>query len=1173
MQLNQIFAKDVQRPIEGVIKADDAAHLGTEVEEYVLTNEAAKGLDLLMEAYTNYTNANGVWISGFFGSGKSHLLKMLAHLLGDVEGQDYSRASVAEIFKEKAADNAFLTASLTKAERIPAKSILFNIDQKATLISKDQADALLRVFVKVFDESRGYYGEQGHIARFEQQLDEEGQLDAFKVAFQELDGRTWEERRPSFALPTVRKRVDEAYARVNGLDPASVDNILKTYQDTYAVSIDRFAEEVKAWLDNREPGFRLNFFVDEVGQFIGSNTHLMLNLQTIAESLNTKCGGRAWIFVTSQEDMDKVLGDRTKSQGNDFSKIQARFATRVKLTSADVEEVIRKRLLTKNAWGAELLDSYYATEKANFKTLFDFVDGAKTYRNYTSEDHFIGTYPMVSYQFPLFQAAIEGISDHNVFEGRNSSVGERSMLGVVQQVAKEIGNEEVGTLATFDQMFSGIRSSLKSAAQRSIDVAERNLDDPLAIRLLKALFLVKYVDDFKATARNLIVLVYDRFGLDLPELAKQVQSSLALLEAQTYIQRNGNLYEYLTDQEQVIEAEIKNTDVDSSEVSARLNKILSGDVLKSTRIKYAKNGQEFAFGYKLDDQTFGKQSELALHFITPEYAYGPQEIRMHSAGKDELRVILDPDERVMSDLRLLLKTEKYTKRKLTSSISADQQRILQAKATQNSEREKELVERIRRATARADLVINAADVASTSQDALARVTDGFQQLISRTYTQLGLLGDRTYSEQQLRELVNVGGAEIGDHSLHSLSPAGEEVLSYIGQRDRLGEQVSVRGIVDHFQAKPYGWDLASIEGVVAWLVGTSKVTLKVDGNILKRSEIPAHLRNTQRHSVVIVEPQRVFDQRKIAKLREFCVEFFDEPSAPRDPLELAHYGREKLQAKLAELKALARASKYPFVSQLDGPISQLEAVVGHKDEWYLTDFDQADELLEAKEDVIDPISAFLNGSQRTIYDEAEALLRRNSSNLSYLPSGAERKVAEGLDDPRVFLGDKARRLKAATIELREAINAQLAATRAAARDALESRRDGIQVSVIYQEADSTAQRQADRDIARLLKRVESEEQIAVINDIVNTFEEETYSSIFDQLDAAKVKSEVESVVVGNGDAPPEPRVVIKETVHFNKVRPAGITGLLETESDIDQYLRALRSALLEAINEGKRIAL
>jgi len=101
MLLNDIFAKNVQRPIEGVIKADDASHLGTEVEEYVLTNEVAKGVEILLEAYTNYTNANGVWISGFFGSGKSHLLKMLAHLLGDVEGQAFDRTQVIDSFRAK----------------------------------------------------------------------------------------------------------------------------------------------------------------------------------------------------------------------------------------------------------------------------------------------------------------------------------------------------------------------------------------------------------------------------------------------------------------------------------------------------------------------------------------------------------------------------------------------------------------------------------------------------------------------------------------------------------------------------------------------------------------------------------------------------------------------------------------------------------------------------------------------------------------------------------------------------------------------------------------------------------------------------------------------------------------------------------------------------------------
>ena len=1157
MQLNEIFAKDVQRPIEGVIKADDAAHLKTEVDEYVLTNEAAKGLELLLESYTNYTTGNGVWISGFFGSGKSHLLKMLAHLLGDVEGQEFDRDEVVESFRDKAS-GAFLPALLKKSERIPAKSLLFNIDQKATLISKDQTDALLKVFVKVFDESRGYYGNQGHIARFERDLDNRDQYDAFKQAYKRIAGRDWAQGREEGVLE--EPNVAQAYAEISGGAGGSPTNILTKYRNEYSVSIEDFAADVKAWLDTQPEGFRLNFFVDEVGQFIGSNTHLMLNLQTIAESLNTKCQGRAWVFVTSQEDMDKVLGDRTKQQGNDFSKIQARFLTRVKLTSADVEEVIRKRLLEKNPAGVAALESIYVKEFGNFKTLFDFVDGAKTYRNYTDEAHFVGTYPFVSYQFPLFQAAIEGISDHNVFEGRNSSVGERSMLGVVQQVAKDIGDVEVARLATFDHMFAGIRASLKSAAQRSIDVAERNLDNPLAIRLLKALFLVKYVDSFQATARNLTVLVYDRFGLDLPALSKQVKEALTLLETQTYVQRNGTLYEYLTNEEQVIEEEIKNLDIDASDVSSRLFKILSGDVLKTNKIRYTKNGQDFPFGFKLDDQVHGPQRELSIHFITPEYPHSLEEIRMHSAGKDELRVILEPDDRVLTDLRLLIKTEKYTKRKQTSSLSAVEDQILRSKAAQNVDREKELGERIRRGVGKAALIINAADVASNSQDALGRVTEGFQDLVSRTYTQLKLLDGVTYSEQQVAGAANPDSGLFDPTAYSKLAAPGEEVLSFIVRKQALGEQVTVKTIVDAFQAKPYGWDLASIEVLVAYLIGASKVTLTVDGNTLKRSEVAAALRNTQKHSHAVIAPQKTFDDRKVTTFRKFCTDFFDDANAPKDPLELARYGADKLKGKLDELKATGTASRYPFVEQLNGPISVLEQTVGNSDDWYLTEFTMGDELLDAKESVIDPIQSFLNGTQRTIYDDAAALLTKHSSNLSYLPAGSDQPVRTALADPNAFRGNRMAQLKQATDTLCTQLDDVVTARRAEVTTAVEHRKAELVAGDFYNKATPAAQQDVLQKIEHTLTRVQAESQVALLQQIGTDFENSAYPALLDQL-AASQQGE------GGGGAPK------KRTVSIKTVTVPGASGVLETDTDVDTYLIALRAALVQALKDGKRISL
>lgn len=1156
MKLNETFLKDVARSIEGVIKADDVDHLSMEVEEYVFTNDAAKGVAPLLEEYTNYSTANGVWISGFFGSGKSHLLKMLAHLLGDVEGQAFPRRQVSDSFLAKT-DDALLVASLKKAAAIPAKTLLFNIDQKANLIAKDQTDALLRVFVKVFDESRGYFGNDGAVARFEEDLDARGQYNDFKAAFRKHAGFDWRQGREQTALEG--HNIDKAFIEVNGeANPGIIDQ----YQKSYAVSIEDFAASVKAWIDHQVPGFRLNFFVDEVGQFIADDVKLMLNLQTIAESLNTKCNGQSWVFVTSQEDMEKVVGDQTRTQANDFSKIQARFRIRVKLTSQDVEEVISKRLLEKNDAGAAELRAVHATEAANFKTIFDFVDGAKTYRNYVDSDHFIDTYPLVTYQIPMFQAAIEGLSDHNMFEGKNSSVGERSMLGVVQDVAKLIGDEQVGYLATFDQMFAGISAALKSAAQSAILQAEKHLPDPasdvtiLANRLLKALFLVKYVDTFKATPRNLTVLMYDRFGLDLKALGDLVQEALNLLEAQSYVQRNGNLYEYLTNEEQEIEKEIKGVEIDSSEVSSKLFKYLSSDILKTNKLKYTKNGQDFAFGYKLDDIVQGNQRELTVHFVTPETSYSDDEIRMQSVGKDEMRVFLGRDKRLLADLRLLLKTEKYTKQRTNSGATPSMQVILQSKQLLNADREKELIERLRQAVGKAELIINAADVASSSQEALTRVSDGFQELVGRTYRNLGLLGGKLYTEQQVAGAVQNDQGLFGTENLSVLTSPGTEMESWIISQTNLGEQVTVKKIVDRFDSKPYGWGIGSIEVVLGWLVGNGKVTLSVVTNPVARTEAESLIRNTAKQLHTVVEPQKSYDATKVAVFKKFCTDFFDEAAVPSDPTELAQFGKDKLAAKRDELNTLVSNSRYPFVSRLSDVVALLGPVIGKPADWYFSEFDKADELIEAKEDLVDPIKSFLNGQQAKIFDDAQKLLSANTGNLSYLPDGSADDVNALLTDPNAFRGNKMNQLKAASDTLGGLLRGEVSRSRTAVKSLVEEKLATLLSQHVYAAATVPAQESAVDSVDRLLAGLDSQSLIAVIQQTGSQFESYVYPGLIDQLTKSAAPKDVPQ----------------KPTIAVGTIKAAGGPAIIETEPDVDAYLAALRAALVETIENGKRIS-
>ena len=1190
MKLNEIYAKDVARPIDGVIDADSATHLEAEVEEYVLTNEVAAGLLEVLQAYTGKASeGNGVWISGFFGSGKSHLLKMTAHLLGDVDGQRYERAAVSSSFRNKTTD-AFLLAELNKAASIPAKSLLFDIGKKAILIAKDPGDAILRAFVKVFDESRGYYGKQGYIARLESHLDRAGQYGVFKDAFKRNSGTDWAQGR-DLALIHVT-HIEKAWAEATG---SSSTDILAKFQREYSVSVEDFAKEVSAWLDTQDPSFRLNFFVDEAGAFIGMDTQRMLSLQGIAESLKAECGGRAWIMVTSQEDMDKVVGDRTKQQGNDFSRIQARFATRVKLSSTDVEQVIQKRLLEKNAAGEAELKKIYAEESSNFKTLFDFVDGRRIYRNHADEEHFVGTHPFVSYQFPLFHAALVGLSDHNIFSGRNHAVGERSILSVVQHVAKGLQGADVRSLVTFDLLFDGISASFNDAAMKAVEFAKSNLDNPYALKILKALFLVKYVEGFEATPRNITVLMQDRFGLDVHDLSNRVKEGLAILEAQSYVQRTGNVFEYLTSAERDIEAEIKNVELDASELSKRLVKIITEEVIKTPKIRYAKNGQDFPFGFKFDDQAHGIQRDLTLHVFSPAFDNSLSDIRMQSAGRDELRVVMAADARLLPDLRLLLKTEKYTRLKRMRALGAAEEGILSSKAAFNLEREKELVERVKKAIGSSTLIVNATDVVSTSQDPLVRVNAGFQELVGRTYSQLSLLGGVTFTEQQISKYANPDQSTLPDidPAFSKLAIAADELLAFVRGQEKLGASVTVKSIVERFETKPYGWSLTAIQVCIAHLMGTSRVAIALDGTAVKRTEAASVLRNTVKHAQEIVTVQKQYDELEVAAFRAFATSFFDDALMPKVPLELARRASEKLSLLQRELSAMPAASTYPFVRELQAPLALISEVSGRADEWYLEGFGAyADQLLEAKENIIDPIRTFFAGQQKVIYDKATALLTANNNNLALIGNACDADVKGILDHEQAFKGNRIQQLKIATSALEQLLAASIGGARTEGLATIESRLTGLKANADYAEASSEAQRRVVDIIEDKRLSLEQESQIALIQQSVYSFEVDTYPILVDILresipsdtpDAGEEEEADEAtpgdrVNEGNddkqgNDAEITNKKVYPKTVSIRTIIVTMSQDVLDNQADVDAYIDAYRVKLLTAIGEGKRISL
>jgi len=504
MILKDFFSNDINRTIETVIKADDQEHIFEEVEEYVVTKEVAKKIRDFFSAYNDYQGANGVWISGFFGSGKSHLLKILSYVL---ENKEYNGYKLGEQFAEKIDMDEMLKADVLLSTRCPSESILFNIDQQAQITTKQEEDALLNVFYKVFNDHLGYYGGQRHVAEFERWLDNEGVYNKFQEEYEKVTGEFWSNARRKYFSPKVKEAIGTVLAPLMGGEPVKYTNIIETLRNDTSVSVDDFCTKVSEYLKTKPKGFRLNFFVDEVGQYISDGSKLMLNLQTIAETLATRTKGNSWILVTAQEDMERVVGDMNKAQQNDFSKIQARFKLKIPLTSANVDEVIEKRLLGKKESAASILKEIWKNEQANMETLLSFSEGGVQFKGYKGERDFINKFPFVAYQFDLFQQCIRALSNHNAFQGKHASVGERSMLGVFQHVVQHVEEKDENALVSFDLLFEGIRSTIRGELQNAITLAEKNLDNDFAIRVLKALFMVKYFPNVKTSARNISTLM------------------------------------------------------------------------------------------------------------------------------------------------------------------------------------------------------------------------------------------------------------------------------------------------------------------------------------------------------------------------------------------------------------------------------------------------------------------------------------------------------------------------------------------------------------------------------------------------------------------------------------------------------------------------------------------
>lgn len=303
MKLQKMFQKNINRDINGVIKVtqNDESSLKQELSEYIITRELRRHFRTFFDNYAKTidqpTDKIGVWISGFFGSGKSHFLKMLSYLLAN----EYVGGRKALDYFQDKFDDPMMYATAVKCVSVPTESILFNIDIEGP-ITKDKT-AVLRVFAKMFYDHCGFYGDDLKIAKLERFIEKQGKTEQFRKKFEEVNGAPWVETRDSFAF--FEDDVVEVLKSVLGMSEQAARNWFNG-EETNELSIAQLCADIKEYVDSKGKNFRLLFMVDEVGQYIGDDGDLMINLQSLVEEIGTQCRGKVWVMVTSQEAIDSV---------------------------------------------------------------------------------------------------------------------------------------------------------------------------------------------------------------------------------------------------------------------------------------------------------------------------------------------------------------------------------------------------------------------------------------------------------------------------------------------------------------------------------------------------------------------------------------------------------------------------------------------------------------------------------------------------------------------------------------------------------------------------------------------------------------------------------------------------------------------------------------------------
>lgn len=1194
MKLQEIYLKDINRKVNPAVSATqlDKETVKVEIDEYVFTKDILKNLiAVLSNIRSNTGSHSGIWISGYYGSGKSHFLKYLDYCMSPDYKDDAllrfeTAASQYDAFKDGVdwvpSDIRALTDWYGKKAEV--ETIMFNIGSSYNANSEGSR-IITEVLWKEFNANRGFNKFNIALAQYlEKFLEKQGKFDEFKRRLEDEYGFDWLTNASELAATELDIPLELAHDicptfTVDAARQAIINHNVE-------ISVNNFAEEVAQYVQSKNnPNFRLVFFVDEISQFINGDGRLLLQLQSIVKELHDRCNDQVWVACTAQQDLKEILDDcKINSSSDEFGKILGRFEVKASLQGTKSEYIAQQRILAKKPEAETELGRFYDRSASAIDTQFQLPT---TYEGYRDKESFIDFYPFVPYQLQLINKVFSHFVALN-YVNKEVKGNERSVIRITHNIAKANRESEVGTFISFDQFFNDMfRSSLQPSgvtARRNAEdaAAKYERDKNFAHRVVNVLFMICNMDDqdkqqFPATIENIVTLLMRDIDTPKTTMKDDVRRVIEHLIDNSVIrevkpEKGAEYYEFFTEEETQVSRLIQNQQVDNDSMAVELISIINnyfGPVNKETIGASSVAVGAMTSGKRMFGATGNTDVEVEFVINSPE-----TDLNRFAFTNPSNKLVFFLTELYANDKRLnnlfyhYCQVQKFAKEQ---NLSPERRKTVE----QFAQRERAIFEtEIRkRFTDMLDScpvisgqrILGKADIGDIKGK--PRYKAAITAHIKSVFNMAHLVEGKGLAQtpQDLRARIK-RRLDANEYLLKPMSDAEENVQNFILR----GHDVTVADVVSTYAKAPYGWNEVTTIDIINELYRRNIFSYSYNNNPnVTIDEVADKI--VREKKMFTLELAHSVSPELIKKFKEAWHHVFNQPQAPandaREVYRLCHDDEDgNLCSLLRNYKTLrSEISKFPFVDDIDRMLdffngwkdirehaTFFETVIAQQDEAAAL-FDRGKQILEFKREQLDS------------YRDILQFVNSNQSNFELLGEEAKDDIEQLkaiVADTEVFTHFQDYR------RLMKAVKARLGAKRdellGQVRKAYEQ---------MYEQIGSIA---ADKQVAttflpdlenEMFKVKQSAMSLYQLRDKTDT--SDLYKAYVERINEEVAKRQPQPQPQPGPNPQPQPKPAPKQ---INVITlDTSITTPLKTEQDVDLYLASLKEELMKHINNNEEI--